>query len=442
MVVVALLLASRSSAQYGYALSFAGASSQYITVPHSSSINLGTSFTIEAWVNYAGINSTIVDKGNYDFLFQVSPSPNGIGKLGFYTGATSSWVYSTAAVPQGVATHVAVVGNGGTIIFYINGVASGGGTGTSRQDNLPMNIGRQQPSSCQCNYFNGTMDELRIWNLVRTPAQIAASMSSSVPANSTGLVAYYKFDEGGGTTTADASGNANTGTIVNAPTWASSVSGSLAGGSVGIGTNTPSPNAALDITSTDKGLMLPRITDTSAVPNPTAGLLIYNISAKSPAFYDGTKWQTLLSTGNSGAIDPNADSIVYQIGPNNAGLSGGWFKVSSLNMGGTVGEDRATANVTIPWHINAINLQKRFMQTLAISGQLEILVFKRGAPAASYAYKFTNTSIVATSNSFAENELSSAISYTIKADKMSYKDVVNNISFGWSYVSPVGLTTY
>jgi hypothetical protein len=50
-------------------LSFVKANSQYINVPHSASINLGATFTMEAWVNYSGQNATIVDKGDYDFLW-------------------------------------------------------------------------------------------------------------------------------------------------------------------------------------------------------------------------------------------------------------------------------------------------------------------------------------------------------------------------------------
>lgn len=50
---------------------------------------------------------------------------------------------------------------------------------------------------------------------------------------------------------------------------------------VGIGTNTPNPSAALDVSSTNKGFLLPRVALTSAqdlttVPNPVQGLMIYN----------------------------------------------------------------------------------------------------------------------------------------------------------------------
>jgi Concanavalin A-like lectin/glucanases superfamily len=173
---------------------------------------------MEAWVNYSGSNVTILDKGDYDFLWSINPNINS-SQMGFYTKNTGTWSYSTGIVPQNTWTHVAITLNAGTLTFYINGVASGTASVTFSQDNQPMNIGRQQPTACVCNYFNGTMDELRLWNVVRPPAQILTNMNSTIPTNSAGLVAYYKFDESTGTTTADATSNGNNGTLVNIPTW-------------------------------------------------------------------------------------------------------------------------------------------------------------------------------------------------------------------------------
>jgi hypothetical protein len=200
------------------ALNFVRTSSQYVSVPHSTSINLGATFTMEAWVRYSGANSTIIDKGNYNFLWSLNANSNG-NKMGFYTRNTGAWVYSTGIVPENTWTHMAITLSAGTLTFYINGVASGTASVTFSQDAQPMNIGRQQPTFCACNHFNGTMDELRLWNVVRTPAQIQGNSNNTIPTNSAGLVAYYKFDEGTGTTTADATGNGNNGTLVNAPTW-------------------------------------------------------------------------------------------------------------------------------------------------------------------------------------------------------------------------------
>src|SRR5262249_19564015 len=43
--------------------------------------------------------------------------------------------------------------------------------------------------------------------------------AASPAVGASGLVAYWKFDEGSGTTAADSSGNGNTGTLINGPLW-------------------------------------------------------------------------------------------------------------------------------------------------------------------------------------------------------------------------------
>lgn len=181
------------------ALNFVKASSQYVTVPHSASFNFGTAFTMEAWVNYSGVNSTILDKGNYSHLWSLNANGNA-NKMGFFIlnqgGNTGVWVYSNTSVPENTWVHVAITFDNGTLTFYINGVPSGSASVAISQDTQPLNIGRQQPTSCACNHFNGTMDELRIWNFAKSEAEIIYWLYQSVPPDSYGLAAYYKFDEG------------------------------------------------------------------------------------------------------------------------------------------------------------------------------------------------------------------------------------------------------
>jgi hypothetical protein len=55
--------------------------------------------------------------------------------------------------------------------------------------------------------------------------------------------------------------------------------------SVGVGTTSPHSSSVLEVTSANKGLLLPRITDTSAISNPAAGLFIYNQNTNSPNFF-------------------------------------------------------------------------------------------------------------------------------------------------------------
>jgi uncharacterized protein (TIGR02145 family) len=61
---------------------------------------------------------------------------------------------------------------------------------------------------------------------------------------------------------------------------------------VGIGTSAPNSKAALDISSTNKGLLIPRITKANRPVTPPAGMMIYQTD-NTPGFYfyNGTKWQ-------------------------------------------------------------------------------------------------------------------------------------------------------
>ncbi|WP_157490542.1 hypothetical protein [Flavobacterium succinicans] len=66
---------------------------------------------------------------------------------------------------------------------------------------------------------------------------------------------------------------------------------------IGIGTNTPHPSAVLDLSSSDKGLLLPRIpkaSDVNITSNPN-GLLIYDIDLKCVRFYENGVWSSCLT---------------------------------------------------------------------------------------------------------------------------------------------------
>lgn len=69
---------------------------------------------------------------------------------------------------------------------------------------------------------------------------------------------------------------------------------------VGINTTTPDPSAALDIFSTDKGVLIPKLTqnEKDAIANPAVGLLIFQIDNTSGFYYyTGTSWITFGGTG-------------------------------------------------------------------------------------------------------------------------------------------------
>ncbi|MGJ8685360.1 MAG: tail fiber domain-containing protein [Nonlabens sp.] len=83
-----------------------------------------------------------------------------------------------------------------------------------------------------------------------------------------------------------------------------------------VGINTMLPEAALDITSTDKGLLVPRMvsTDRLNIGTPATGLLVYQTDTPTGFYYyDGTAWISLSSNnwsivGNSGT-NPTVDKV-------------------------------------------------------------------------------------------------------------------------------------
>jgi len=96
-------------------------------------------------------------------------------------------------------------------------------------------------------------------------------------------------------------------------------------GSVGVGTNAPYVNAILDITSTTKGVLLPRLTQVqrntlTPLLNLTAnGLLIYNVTTLRFNYWNGTQWNDVGLAGANGADGTVwfADALPPQTVPSN-----------------------------------------------------------------------------------------------------------------------------
>ncbi|MEP7106746.1 MAG: FG-GAP repeat protein [Ferruginibacter sp.] len=67
----------------------------------------------------------------------------------------------------------------------------------------------------------------------------------------------------------------------------------------------PHPSALLDIKSTAKGLLIPRMSTAQrkAIPGPAAGLLVFDLDKSTIYLFDGEKWQAMLFS-NSGANNP------------------------------------------------------------------------------------------------------------------------------------------
>ena len=97
----------------------------------------------------------------------------------------------------------------------------------------------------------------------------------------------------------------------------------------------PDPSAMLDVAATNKGLLIPRValtstTDIVTIPSPLTSLLVYNTNAAMTGgaigfyYYDGAKWQRVVSTNflNSTSITAIGKFYVNGINiPNNTALT-------------------------------------------------------------------------------------------------------------------------
>ncbi|MCX6245333.1 MAG: hypothetical protein NTU98_11590 [Bacteroidetes bacterium] len=114
---------------------------------------------------------------------------------------TTSSGFTTLANPFALCFdstyHVAATYDGDTIKYFLNGVrvASKHWTGTLVQNAHTTGIGNMSSISAFYEQFIGYIDEVRIWNVARTQAQIAGNMYNLPnPTTQTGLLGYYKFD--------------------------------------------------------------------------------------------------------------------------------------------------------------------------------------------------------------------------------------------------------
>ena len=115
-------------------------------------------------------------------------------------------------------------------------------------------------------------------------------------------------------------------------------------GQVGINTTTPDPSAALDITSTTGGLLLPRMTNAErqAISNPAEGLMVYvtDFDGGTFLFYDGTGWKELSLT--DARDTPDAPTIgTVNAGDGQATVS---FTAPSNDGGSIITSYTATSN--------------------------------------------------------------------------------------------------
>ena len=205
--------------------------SSYIEIPSNNTLVFSSNdqFTFEAWIY---INSLPSSQSERDYIFQKRDDSslyliNNSGSVyleGRYRRSYyGNWpnVRSSSTLQTEQWYHVAMTysKSAGKLILYLNGTAedietssNGDVTGT----NYITGLGGGYWNS-PGDYFNGSLDEVRFWNVERSANEIASNQCSV--SNTSELVLHYTFEEGSGTSINDSSGNNINSSIVGNYQW-------------------------------------------------------------------------------------------------------------------------------------------------------------------------------------------------------------------------------
>ncbi len=215
--------------KFGKAGSFNGVDDQVsITANTNSPFDFTTALTFEAWANPKAVPSnrnTIIKKYGSNGYSLDSSSSNNIFRC-YMSGLTPTELSAPSAISLNTWTHITCTYDGVSRKMFLNGVlvANDSPTGIMDVNNTPLAIGNSSVYSGPGYGFNGSIDDVKIYNYARTPDQIAEDMAgragsvsfAGVQAGSSVEMGHWAFDEGYGTVTHDASGHGNDGTITGA----------------------------------------------------------------------------------------------------------------------------------------------------------------------------------------------------------------------------------
>jgi Concanavalin A-like lectin/glucanases superfamily/Secretion system C-terminal sorting domain/Ig-like domain CHU_C associated len=308
-------------------LNFDG-SNDYVTLPTTSTnIPAGNSnYTLEAWINPSILQQRgIVGWGDYGQTNKVNAfrlSPTGL--VNYWWGSDLGVNYTFTL---GTWYHVAATYDGTTRKIYVNGIVVGQDTPPANTLNVTntsnVTIGRTNDPLLGLEYFNGSLDDVRVWNVARTEQQIFGSKNCELQGTETGLIAYYKFNQG-----LDAANNTTITTLTN----------SVSGGSNGTLNNftlTGSTSNFLAGSPVTTGSVIP------AAPTVTTPV-VYNQGAAATALTATTGGTGLLwyTTATGGTALPGAPTPLTTTPGNTS------YWVASTNANGCQ-SDRVQIVVTV-----------------------------------------------------------------------------------------------
>jgi glucose/arabinose dehydrogenase len=168
----------RSVGRFGAGLSFDGFEA-LVQVNEATSSNLSSGMTLEAWVNPAISRDAwtdIIYKGT-DVYYLEASSPDGLPAMG--GTFTSAPLYYPSPLPPNTWSHLAATYDGSRMRLYLNGseVSSRNESRPIRTSNQPLTIGGDFDYG---QYFDGMIDEVRIYNRALNVTEIQSDMISPI----------------------------------------------------------------------------------------------------------------------------------------------------------------------------------------------------------------------------------------------------------------------
>jgi concanavalin A-like lectin/glucanase superfamily protein/uncharacterized protein DUF2341 len=187
-----------------------------------NTVNLGNPTALQAFDTItlsAWVNTDIADSSNYIFISKDSDA--------YYLAITNGNVrFRSLDLSSDTTTgettlstdtwyHLAATYDGKTVKVYVNGEIDDTevSSGSMSDGSNDVQIGSFTGTG---NFFNGTIDEVRIYNRALSPQEIK-DLYNWAP----GPIIHYQLNEGSGTNPSDSSGNSNTGTLAGSSTWTS-----------------------------------------------------------------------------------------------------------------------------------------------------------------------------------------------------------------------------
>jgi parallel beta-helix repeat protein len=161
-----------ATGKYGYALEFNSSAEQYVDVGNDSSLNFGTGdFSLEVWVKRTsaiGFEEEIISK--YPNSYWLAIEPNYIT-----FGTDGENIVTTNTVCDDKWHNIVAVRNGYNLAIYVDGSLAYSEEMTTIDDvsnTNPVFIGAYISDGGTSGHFNGTIDEVRIYDYALSDAEV------------------------------------------------------------------------------------------------------------------------------------------------------------------------------------------------------------------------------------------------------------------------------